>query len=68
VIFVKDLLFAVLAIISAVVAIYFLYSFQKVGDSTSMIVGIIFALLALVFGGLFMFGKVNQHEDIHITE
>ena len=64
----KDLLFAVLAIISAVVAIYFLYSFQKAGDSTSMIVGIIFALLALVFGGLFMFGKVNQHEDIHITE
>ena len=64
----KDLLYAVLAIISAVVAVYFLYSFQKAGDSTSMIVGIIFALLALILGGLFMFGKVNRHDDIHITE
>ena len=66
----KDLLYAILAIISAVVAVYFFYSFQT-GDgnnSTSLIGGAIFALLALVFGGLFMFGKVNRHEDIHITE
>ena len=64
----KDMLYAVLAIISAVVAVYFFYSFQKNDDSTSMIIGIVFALLALVLGGLFMFGKVNRHEDIHITE
>jgi ABC-type multidrug transport system permease subunit len=68
VIFVKDLLYAVLAIISAVVAIYFFYSFQAEGNSTSLIIGIVFALLALVLGGFFMFGKVNRHEDIHITE
>ena len=66
----KDMLYAVLAIISAVVAIYFFYSFQKYdgNDSTSLILGIVFALLALVLGGFFMFGKVNKHEDIHITE
>ena len=64
----KDLLFAVLALISAVVAGYFLYSFQKYDNSTSLIIGVIFALLALILGGLFMFGKVNQHDDIHITE
>jgi uncharacterized protein YneF (UPF0154 family) len=68
VIFVKDLLFAVLALISAVAAGYFLYSFQKYDDSTSLIIGVILALLAIVFGGLFMFGKVNRHDDIHITE
>jgi len=68
VIFVKDLLFAVLALASAVIAAYFLYSFQKYDDQTSLIIGIILALLAIVFGGLFMFGKVNQHDDIHITE
>lgn len=64
----KDLLYAILAIISAVVAVYFIYSFQKYDNSTSLIIGVISALLALVFGGLFLFGKVNHHEEIHITE
>ena len=64
----KDMLFAVLALVSVVVAGYFLYSFQTAESTTSLIIGIIFALLAVVFGGLFIFGKVNQHEDIHITE
>lgn len=64
----KDMLFAVLAVISVVVAGYFLYSFQKYEGSNSLIIGIVFALLAVVFGGLFMFGRVNRHDDIHITE
>ncbi|MCY7374425.1 MAG: hypothetical protein LH472_00425 [Pyrinomonadaceae bacterium] len=66
----KDLLFAVLALISVVVAGYFLYSFQnqKSDNSTSLIIGVVFALLAVIFGGLFIFGKINRHEDIHITE
>ncbi len=64
----KDLLFAVLALASAVAAAYFLYSFQKYDDQTSLIIGVILALVAVVFGGLFMFGKVNRHDDIHITE
>ena len=65
------MLFAVLAVISVVVAGYFLYSFQNSqtsDSSSSLIIGIVFALLAVVFGGLFMFNRVNQHEDIHITE
>ncbi len=66
----KNLLYAVLALVSVVIAGYFLYSFQtdKTDNSNALIIGIIFALVAVVFGGLFMFGKVNQHEDIHITE
>ena len=64
----KDLLYAVLALISAVIAVYFLYSFQKYDNSNSLIIGVIFALLALILGGFFMFGKVNRHDDIHITE
>ncbi len=64
------MLFAVLALISVVVAGYFIYSFQTSANasSNSLIVGIVFALLAIVFGGLFMFGRVNRHDDIHITE
>ncbi|HXG86662.1 MAG TPA: hypothetical protein VNI84_21770 [Pyrinomonadaceae bacterium] len=65
----KDMLYALLALIAAALAAYFFYSFQKYDDgSNSLIIGIIFALVAVVFGGLFMFGKVNRHEEIHITE
>ncbi len=65
----KNLLYAVLALVSVVVAGYFLYSFQNsAGNTTALVIGVIFALAAIIFGGLFMFGKVNQHEDIHITE
>ena len=66
----RNLLYAVLALISVVIAGYFLYSFQndRADNTSSLIIGIIFALAAVVFGGLFMFGRVNQHEEIHITE
>lgn len=64
----KDTLYALLGLIAAALAAYFFYSFQKNDSSNSLIIGIIFALVAVVFGGLFMFGKVNQHEEIHITE
>ena len=64
----KDMLFAVLALVSAVVAVYFFYSFQKYDSSNSLIFGVMFALVALILGGLFMFGKVKRQEDIHITE
>ena len=66
----KDLLYAVLGLIAAGLAAYFLYSFQTSSNagSNSLILGIIFAILAVVFGGLFMFGRVNRHDEIHITE
>ena len=64
----KELLYVVLALISAVAAAYFFYTFQKYDNSNSLILGIVLALLAVVFGGLYMFGKVNRHDEIHITE
>lgn len=66
----RNMLYALLALIAAAIAAYFLFDFQhdKVGNSSSLIMGIIFALVAVVFGGLFMFGRVNQHDEIHITE
>jgi CDP-diglyceride synthetase len=68
----KDLLYAVLGLLSAAVAAYFMYSYisQKanVATSTPFIIAIVFAVLALVFGVLFMSGRVNKQEEIHITE
>ncbi|MBA2619641.1 MAG: hypothetical protein H0U87_00415 [Acidobacteria bacterium] len=64
----KDVLFALLALVSAALAAYFLYKFQHYDDSTSMLIGIVFALAAVILGGLFIFGRLTRHEDIHVTE
>lgn len=68
----KDLLYAVLGLLSAAAGAYFMYSYisQKANDASSMpfILAIVFIILALVFGALFLFGKVNKQEEIHITE
>ncbi len=66
--FMKDLLYAILALIAAGIAAYFFYNFQTAKSSNSLIMGIIFALLAIILGGLFMYGRVNTRDDIHITE
>lgn len=72
VIFVKDMLYAVLGLLSAAVAAYFMYSYisQKASEatSTSFIIAIIFAIAAIALGTLFVLGKVNKQEEIHITE
>lgn len=67
----KDSLFAILALLSAVAAGYFFYSFQTAGDDGSsmpLILAIVFALLAVGFGAYYMFNRVNRHEEIHVTE
>lgn len=38
------------------------------GNTTPLVIGIILLLLGVVFGGLFLAGRVNKTEDIHITE
>jgi hypothetical protein len=70
VIFVKDLLYAILALVSAVIAAYCFVSFRGATDNKTMmmVVAIVFTLLALGFGTLFLMGRVNKNEDIHITE
>lgn len=68
----KDLLYAGLGLLSAAVAAYFMYSYisQKASEATStpFIIAIVFAVLALVCGALFLSGRVNKQEEIHITE
>lgn len=67
----KDSLFAILALVAAIVAAFFFYRLQTSGSdgsSMNLILGVIFALAAVGLGAFFMFNKVNRHEDIHITE
>jgi len=69
VIFVKDMLYAVLALISALTAAGSFYYFQHSdGNTLLLVVAVICVILAMIFGILFLAGRVNKTEDIHITE
>ena len=68
-IFVKDMLFAVLALISLAIAAGSYYYYVSHGGQTIFIVAAIaFVILTVVLGGLFLSGRINRNEDIHITE
>lgn len=64
------MLYALLALVSALIAAGSFYYFQSKPEASSLylIVGVIFVLLTVVFGVIFMSGRVNKTEDIHITE
>jgi len=59
------MLYAVLALVCAVAAIIV---FKMATSSLLIGVAILFAILTIVFGGLFLSSRVNKNEDIHITE
>lgn len=57
-----------LAIVSAVIAGVCYYLFYRGNQNLYLILAIIFAVLFVFFGGMFLSGRVNKTEDIHITE
>jgi hypothetical protein len=66
---VKGPLSGVVAAISLIIAIFCFYRFQQPAAGTIyMILGIVFALLMVIFGVMFLSGRVNKTDDIHITE
>jgi hypothetical protein len=63
------MLYAVLALVSAVLAIVFFFQWTGSDDNKLfLVIFVIFVLATLGFGGLFLSGRVNKTEDIHITE
>ena len=68
----KDMLYAVLGLILAIVAVWqiIVYLGQKPSEvsSTHIIVAIVCGILAIILGGLFLSGRVNKQEEIHITQ
>lgn len=60
---------ALLALVSLVIAVGSFYYFQmKDGGTPFLILGIVFAILTAVFGVIFLSGRINKTDDIHITE
>ena len=65
----RDMLFAVLALVSVVLAAgSFYYYINKGGETIYIVATIVFIVLTVVLGGLFLSGRVNKDEEIHITE
>jgi len=70
VIFVKGALNGLLALISLVLAAVCGWLYLKTEPaSTLYLVGLIlFIVLLVIFGGMFLSGRINKTEEIHITE
>ena len=70
----KDLLYAVIGLIAAVVAVWQIWAFvgqratSESANYNHIIIGAICAVVALICGGLFLSNRVNRTEEIHITE
>jgi uncharacterized membrane protein YbhN (UPF0104 family) len=65
----KGMLNGLLAVISLLVAAGTFYFYTQSGDNKLYLVGsVIFLIIGIGLGGLFLSGRVNKTEDIHITE
>jgi len=62
-------MYLLLTLVSLIIAAGSFYYFQvKDGGTLFLVVGIVAALLTAVFGVIFLSGRINKTDDIHITE
>ena len=65
----KGTLNGLLALVSLIITIVSFVFYQRSGDNKMWFISaIVFLILTLVFGALFLSGRVNKTEEIHITE
>ncbi len=63
------MLYALLALVSAIAAAFSFYTYTSSNDNKLYLaLAIVFALATIILGGLFLSGRVNKGDDIHITE
>jgi hydrogenase-4 membrane subunit HyfE len=65
---VRGMLNGLLAVASLAIAATCFYFYIHDASTTLIVLAIVFAILMVVFGGMFLSGRVNKTEDIHITE
>lgn len=65
----KGMLNGLLAVVSLILAAALFYLYTQSGDNKLELIGsILFLIVGIGLGGLFLSGRVNKTEDIHITE
>lgn len=67
-IFVKDMLYAIIALVTAIGAVFSWMQYTSSANMLFMVLFIVLVLVTIVCGALFLSGRVNKNEDIHITE
>lgn len=62
------MLYSVLALVSLLITIGSVYQYVSTAQTMYIVLTFIFLAATVVLGALFMSGRVNKNEDIHITE
>ena len=62
------MLYGLLAFVSLLVTIFSIYSYINSNSTLALIGAIVFLIATVGLGGVFLSGRVNQKEDIHITD
>ena len=65
----KGMMNGLIAVIALVLTAFSFWEYRSSPDNTMWLIGVIVFLIAmLVFGGMFLSGRVNKNDDVHITE
>jgi uncharacterized membrane protein SirB2 len=64
----KDWLFAIIAVISGILAFICFRQYQAHAQTLMLALTIVFVLGLIVFGGIFLAKKFSKKEEIHITQ
>jgi len=62
------MLYGLLAFVSLIVTIISFYYYVNNNSTPALIAAIVFLLATVGLGGVFLSGRVNRKEDIHITD
>lgn len=57
-----------LAVVSLIIAAVSFYFYRQNAQTLWLVAFVLFVLGTVVFGGMFLSGRINKSEDIHITE
>lgn len=72
----KNAIYALLALLAAVIGVWRMIAYvnsvkpvsKPTGDLTTLIIAVVCIVAALGLGALFMAGRVNKEEELHITK
>ncbi len=62
------MLYGLLAFVSLLVTIFSFYTYINSNNTVALVATIVFLIATLGLGGVFLSGRVNKKDEIHITE
>ncbi len=61
-------MFGLLAFVSLLLTVFCIYTYISSANVLALVGAIVFLIATVGLGGVFLSGRVNKKEDIHITE